>query len=222
MTHQAGGSEVALATTSESYDRANSAATAIDFDDLRAVAGQAGLDEWLANVDASTIQALGSDVTTALRMPFPSPTAAALRSAAGYNDGVSTEAGTNRWSMCVAPSFDPDQPHDIGVQLVNQKHAPGSRTYSLHVPLDIAVLNIETVESRPDRVMLQIGERQLPGRHIIYGEDAQRLLLVAHRFLHLLSSGEATERLAFAASSRESARALPVGSVLKRLLLGEN
>ncbi len=214
------GNEVVVAVTSESYDGARTAAAAVGFEDLHLVAREAGLDDWVSRTNRQTIQAIGGDVTSALRMPFPSPTTAAFRESAGFSEGVSTEAGTNRWSLAIASSFDPDQPHDIGVQLVNIKPKPGDRGDSLRIPLDIAVLNFDTIYTRPDRLQVQVGERQLPGHHVFAGEDAQRLVVVAHRFVQLLSSGQAAEQLAVQAASKERP-ALPARSTLKRLILGE-
>jgi hypothetical protein len=46
-------------------------------------------------------------------------------------------------------------------------------------------------QSRPDRVTIQIGNRQLPRSGFFTGETAQGLLLLANRFLNLIVSGEA-------------------------------
>lgn len=217
------GTEVVIASTEQTYSDAKTAAANIGFNDLRIVARLAGLDGWVSREDTTTgLTTVGRDVTDALNMPFPSPNTREIRESAGYPEGISTDPSANTWSLAVAPSLDPDQPYDIGVQLVNIKPDSHVGGCDFHLPLDITVANPSIVGSRPDRLIMQIGERQLPGTNFFIRESAQRLVMVASKFMWLLGSGEADEQLALHEASRlQNKPALSKRRSLKRLLLGE-
>lgn len=189
------GQELAILRDSRRHREAREAAAAIDIGRVHLAARAAGLNEWLSSANRYTMTSIDSAVTTALRMPFPSPAIQALRAEAGFPEGVRTNGASGKWSLAVGKEFADGNHLDTGVRLVCAKRPPGSKDYSLRVPLDITVPrgNLETARTRPDRISVWIGEGELPHHHVFQTEDAQGLLIVAQKFVDILRSGQAAE-----------------------------
>jgi hypothetical protein len=209
--------EVVLAEGQEQYRAAKEAAAAISLAQLNLAARAAGFYEWLISANRWNLKHTQDDVAEALSMPYPSPVTQALRAELGFPSGVVT-VGDSEWSLSVGDK-DPAQPYDTGVRLVAVRRPSDSNEYTLSVPLDIAIpsYNLRETINRPDRVKVQIGERQLPGYHGFTGSDAQRLLFVTSRFLTLLSSGEAAGLIAPSEDTRPRRLLGRVGQALKAL-----
>lgn len=194
--------EVVFATSPVEHTEAKAAAAMLHIRQLNTVALAAGFKEWLDTTE--TLDPLGESVREALRIPFASPFMHELRTRANYPDGVNTERYTDWWAMNLGEP-DPKEPYDTGVRLVNIQKVEDTEE-QLRVPLDIVIPEsfFAAHGGRPDRLSLKIGDRQLSEPGLLSGEPAQRLLLVASKFIEILKfedqyrhpTGVGRERLA--------------------------
>lgn len=176
------------------YSAAREAAASLNSEQTRLAAVQAGFAEWIRGADYYPFSRIEEGVEDALAMPIPSPFMERWRAAAGFVLGTTT-TGRSRWTLGVAEDLtDTAGQYDTGVRLVICQRPAGSREHTLRLPLDITLptSTLQRIQSRPDRVSVRIGERQIPDEVSFRTADAQRLLLVAHNFLRILGSGEAT------------------------------
>ncbi|HEY4964196.1 MAG TPA: hypothetical protein VIH90_05865 [Candidatus Saccharimonadales bacterium] len=178
----------------DEHRAAQEASTVLSGGQVHLAAQEAGFVDWLRSVDQYTLKGLGSNTSMALRMPFPSPTTQTWLAEAGYSSGVETEEA-NSWSLAVAEEHDRAEGFDTGVRLVVCKKVVGTKEFGIRFPLDVALSTYayKSALDRPDRVDVTIGDRQLPTPRRFSNEEGQRLLIVASRFLNLLSSGQAAE-----------------------------
>lgn len=186
------GPELSRAFYSDTYDQAQHSAAGMNELDMHRAACAAGFDVWINSLPEFRKQFFGSKVTESIRMPFPSPAIQQLRGDAGYPKGVQTV--NDGWSLDVSDALDPEEPFDTGVDLIACQKINQKTT--VRVPLDIVVppYAIKDIVKRPDRLSVWAGNRQLPTAFIFKEESAQRLLLIAETFLHIVANGS-TERV---------------------------
>lgn len=185
------GHELTVISDRGTYEGAREAASELSVGQMHLAAEQAGFNEWLAMANSYALNNLGAETSEALRMPFPSPFTQAWRAEAGYTGGVATD-DKSAWSLGIGDDI-PTEEFDTGVRLVCVKNTPDKT--SLRFPLDIVVpiyAYRQTITGeRPDKIVVHIGDRQLPSYSSFSAEQAQRLLIVGARFMNLLASGEA-------------------------------
>jgi len=178
--------EIIIAQQNVQFKDASSAADGLDFAHTHAAALQAGFGKWIESVNRYDLEGMGRAVSDALSMPYPSLTTQALRAEAGFPTGVNTPA-KSLWSLAISSELS-DEPYDLGVQLVTIKTAPG-KAQPLRVPLDLTITphTYKDAQTRPDRIIVRVGERQIPTAKYFHEGDAQRLILVAVNFISLLA-----------------------------------
>jgi len=156
------------------------------------VAERAGFNQWLNLINPYELRSIGRKVSEVLRMPYPSVTTQLFRNEAGFPDGILTEEDS-RWSMAIAEDWSKDKPSDLGVRLVCCKQIKGDKDHNIRFPLDLVgdyfyyIMNPQ----RPDRIMVSVGERQLPYGSKFSSEVAQHLIGIGKTFIEIIASGEA-------------------------------
>lgn len=178
------------------FGEARQTAAGLSAAQLHLVAREAGFPGWLRSIDYYDLQRIGKSGAQALRMPFPSPFTQAFRAEAGFPDGVQTRPGG--WSLGLSDGASGER-YDTGVTLISAQRVQGRRGEhaDLRLPLDIVVPGHYYRESlsRPDRIRLEVGDRQLPTPSYFGEEEAQGLLMVAARFLRILSRRDEVREL---------------------------
>ncbi len=167
------------------------AAKLTDFQTDR-VAEIAGFSQWLNLINPYKIRPIGREVSEVLRMPYPSETTQLFRAKAGFPDGILTEEDSH-WSMAIAEDWTRNKSFDLGVRLVCCKQVEGYKDYNIRFPLDIVAdyFYYAMNPQRPDRIIVNVGERQLPYGNQFSSEEAQLLIGVGKRFIEIIASGEA-------------------------------
>jgi hypothetical protein len=175
----------------QSYERAAQAAAVLPEAQLDLAAREAGLPAWMRGVGRYSMERIATSVQEVLCMPAPSPVTQEYRQQLGLPKSVGGRVVG--WSLALERS-----PHtsevDTGVRLVVVHTIPGADKRG-RFPLDVTVPrhSLAIIRTRPDKLYVHIGERQLPDPKLFAYGDAQRLLLVARRFVGLLASGEGAE-----------------------------
>ena len=185
-------SEIIVPRDNFNYEEVlDKAAKLTDFQTDR-VAERAGFNQWLNLVNPFEIRMIDRKVSEVLRMPYPSETTQLFRVKAGFPDGVQTEENSH-WSMAIAEDWSRNKYSDLGVRLVCCKQVQGDKNYSIRFPLDLVVdyFYYSMNPQRPDRIMVNVGDRQLPYGSNFSSEVAQHLIGVGKRFIEIIASGEA-------------------------------
>ena len=156
------------------------------------VAEIAGFNQWLNLDNPFEIRMIGRKVSEVLRMPYPSETTQLFRTNAGFPDGVLTEEDS-RWSMAIAKDWSRNKSSDLGVRLICCKQVQGEKKYDIRFPLDLVgdYFYYSINPQRPDRIMVKVGDRQLPYGSSFSAETAQYLISVGKKFIEIIASGEA-------------------------------
>lgn len=211
----ASGQDLIVARGNPGYEQALSEAATLTAAQARLVALSAGFREWLSAVNRFTLSRIGEQATESLGMPFPSPVTQAVRDRAGFAGGVATKK-SSRWSLAVAEELSATEPYDIGVRLVCIKSSGFDEAKRISLPLDLTITSYtyRAVHERPDKITVEVGERQLPKSSYFDAEEAQQLLVVAAKFIEIVGSGHAAELAASsqALSNRRGIRRLIRGS----------
>ncbi len=173
----------------EGRRQAREFAAGLSLSRLHLAAREAGITTWLKEADRYTLKRLGAEANQALQLEFASPFTEATRQAMGYSGSVDTRH--TGWSLGIGDG-ETGERYDTGVTLVSYHKTADGKTIQL--PLDVAIPshNYPVALTRPDRVKLRIGERQLASPGFFDGDSAQQFLLMGGRFLDLISSGQAT------------------------------